>query len=713
MEHDSGPDHPETAARLEVVLKALEGREFSGLVRKDAPLASRAELATVHTAAHIDHVFASIPDQGWWNLDPDTVVSPASGRAALRAAGAVGAAVDAVIGGQAQNAFCAVRPGGHHAPRDRTGGFCLFNTIAIGARRARDRHGLSRIAIVDIDLHHGDGTQEIFWDDPAVLFASLHQWPFDPGTGAAAERGAFGNILNMPLPAGAGGRDFRSVVTTDLLPRLRGFCPELILVSAGFDAHRADPFGDLRLESDDYYWAAAQLLTVAKQCCEGRLVAVLEGGYDLSALAASSAVFVRALLDAAAGRDFALMPSYPTTVRVLDVATSATGEKRLLVVHLDQQHEIPCARSPVPQVGDLIELSGDELAPVIRKIGGAAAGAWNATGDAMRWRRPGPDGRTRMSLLHQRHAIRRVVRDYLDREGFIEIDVPLLVRGTTPDAAIASFEVADRYLGTSTEYQMKRLVAGGFERIYSLTQNFRAGDTGPRNNPEFTMLEWGRVGATLAAIEQDVEGFVLAAHRVLGGRDTLTYQGATIDLLPPWRRMKVAEALAAIAGFPVEDFSLATLQKAISGAGINVRAEQLQDRVLLFTVLLDHAQQRLGFDKPVFLRDWPAFLTSSALELHPAELADRSELFIAGVELADGFPSMTDYERQKQTFAAQQARRRAEGNALVTLDQRYLAALQVGLPPGAGMALGFDRLVMLLTGQAHISSVLSFAWEEV
>jgi acetoin utilization deacetylase AcuC-like enzyme len=296
--HDTGAGHVESPARLRAALRGLQHPDFSALEYREAPCADIAYLAAVHTTAHITKTFALIPTQGLWNLDPDTVVSPGSRAAALRAAGAVCAAVDAVMTGQAGNAFCAVRPPGHHADADHAAGFCLFNNIAIGAARARSRHRVERVAIVDFDLHHGNGTQSLFWNNRGVFFASLHQWPFDPGTGAAAENGAHDNVLNMPLSAGDGSKEFRAAVSTTLLPRLRRFAPQLLLVSAGFDAHRADPLGSLNLDDADFYWIGHELLKTARQYCNGRLVAVLEGGYDLPALGASAALFVRALLEA-------------------------------------------------------------------------------------------------------------------------------------------------------------------------------------------------------------------------------------------------------------------------------------------------------------------------------------------------------------------------------------------------------------------------------
>ncbi|HEX2595634.1 MAG TPA: histone deacetylase family protein, partial [Luteimonas sp.] len=228
-------------------------------------------------------------------LDPDTVLSPDSAEAGLRAAGAAVAAVDAVLGGDTTRAFCAVRPPGHHATNDTAMGFCLFNNVAIAALHALDAHGLQRVAIADFDVHHGNGTQAIFARDPRVLFASSHQMPLYPETGHASERGV-GNIVNAPLPPGAGGDAFRAAWSTQLLPALDAFAPQLLLVSAGFDAHRLDPLAQLQLEADDYAWLTAQLVAIADRRAGGRLVSLLEGGYDLDALRACSVAHVRALL---------------------------------------------------------------------------------------------------------------------------------------------------------------------------------------------------------------------------------------------------------------------------------------------------------------------------------------------------------------------------------------------------------------------------------
>jgi len=333
--------------------------------------------------------------------------------------------------------------------------------------------------------------------------------------------------------------------------------------------------------------------------------------------------------------------------------------------------------------------------------------------DALRWLRPIRNGNSRAELLRKRHVIRRAVRGWLDAEGFIEIDAPLLVRGTTPDAAIESFAVGDRYLVTSTEFQIKRMIAGGFERVYSLTQNFRLGDIGSLNNPEFTMLEWARAGADLEVIERDVEKFVATAAAAVGISDSLRFQNRTIDLRSPWNRLTVKEAVSAVASETLHDFELSSLQSAVRHCEIPVSETGWNDVGFLFSVLIAHVQGSLGHDRPVFLRDWPSFQASSAPSRTHQDVADRSELIIGGLEIADGFPSLTDAGRQREAFAAQQARRTSEGLSEVGIDERYIEALQSGLPEGAGMALGFDRLVMVLTNQTEILPVLAFGWGEL
>lgn len=293
--HDTGPGHPERAERLGAVIDGLRDA-FVGADWREAPRASRGQLLHVHDPALLEMVLETYPD-GRVMLDPDTVLSPASAEAALRAAGAGVAAVDAVMKGEARNAFCAVRPPGHHATVGEAMGFCLFNSIAVAARHALDKHGLSRVAVVDFDVHHGNGTQAIFEADPRVMYLSSHQWPLYPDTGRADERGA-GNIVNAPLPAGADGTAFRDAWRETLLPALDAFAPQLILVSAGFDAHWRDPLAQLRLVEDDYAWITAQLTALAGRHARGRIVSMLEGGYDLEALRDCSVAHVRALAGA-------------------------------------------------------------------------------------------------------------------------------------------------------------------------------------------------------------------------------------------------------------------------------------------------------------------------------------------------------------------------------------------------------------------------------
>jgi acetoin utilization deacetylase AcuC-like enzyme len=297
LEHDMGAGHPERPDRLRAIMAALEADEFAALERREAPPAAPEQIALVHPAAYIEAVEAAAPTEGLARLDGDTAMCPASLSAALRAAGAACAAVDAVVTGEVNNAFCAVRPPGHHAEPARAMGFCIFNNAAIGARHARAAHGLGRVAVIDFDVHHGNGTQAAFWDDAEMFYGSTHQMPLYPGSGAADERGA-GNIHNFPLPPGAGSAAFRQAFGDGLLPALTAFEPEFLVVSAGFDAHRADPLAQLQLATDDYAWASERLLELADRHCAGRLVSTLEGGYDLHALAAATAAHVAALMSA-------------------------------------------------------------------------------------------------------------------------------------------------------------------------------------------------------------------------------------------------------------------------------------------------------------------------------------------------------------------------------------------------------------------------------
>lgn len=294
LAHDTSRRHPESPARLTAVLDALSDGNFAALDRREAPRALREQLALIHPPRFIDAVLHAIPAEGHAALDPDTIVSPGSGEAALRAAGAVVAAVDAVLAGEAASAFCAVRPPGHHAEPERAMGFCLFNNVAIGAAHAR-KLGCARVAVVDFDVHHGNGTQAAFFNDGDFFYASTHQGNFYPGTGDADETGV-GNIVNVPLPAGAGSAPFRAAYDRTIFPALATFRPEFLLISAGFDAHRADPLAQLMVEEADFAWVTERLLDIAGDHAAGRVVSTLEGGYDLSALARSAAAHVAALM---------------------------------------------------------------------------------------------------------------------------------------------------------------------------------------------------------------------------------------------------------------------------------------------------------------------------------------------------------------------------------------------------------------------------------
>ena len=295
--HDTGRGHPERIARLEAVEAALAIADFDDLIREQAPAATEAQLRLAHPQSHIDRILGTRPRPGALvHLDPDTVMSAGSAEAALHGAGGAIAAVDAVLGGRVTRAFVATRPPGHHAEPDRPMGFCLFSNAAIAALHARTAHGLTRVAVVDFDVHHGNGTQAIAWGDADFFFASSHQFPFYPGTGAASETGAHGQIVNAPLPAGSGRAAFEAAWMGHILPALDAFRPEIIIISAGFDAHRDDPLGGLMLEAEDFAWVTDAILDVAARHTDGRVVSLLEGGYDLDALAASAAAHVKRLL---------------------------------------------------------------------------------------------------------------------------------------------------------------------------------------------------------------------------------------------------------------------------------------------------------------------------------------------------------------------------------------------------------------------------------
>lgn len=286
--HVTPPGHPERVERLAAVERGLAGLPVE---RRECPMGDEAEVLRCHPAGYLARVKAAVPSDGWAQLDGDTFLSPGSFDAAMRAVGGICAAVDTVVSGAAKTVFVAGRPPGHHAERETAMGFCLFGTVAIGAQRALDHHGLARIAVVDFDVHHGNGTQDLLWDERRCLIVSTHQMPLYPGTGRPEERGAHGQILNVPLRAGSGGRAMREVYESVVFPALAEWEPELLLISAGFDAHADDPLAGLEWRAEDYRWLTDRLCDFAG----GRVVSSLEGGYDLDALAASVAAHVGVL----------------------------------------------------------------------------------------------------------------------------------------------------------------------------------------------------------------------------------------------------------------------------------------------------------------------------------------------------------------------------------------------------------------------------------
>jgi acetoin utilization deacetylase AcuC-like enzyme len=296
MKHLNGPGHPERPDRLRAIESALEAEQFQTLARVQAPAASLAAIALCHPMEYVEAIRDASPTEGLVQLDADTSMSPGSFEAALHAVGGAMHAVDEVVGKKAANAFCVMRPPGHHAERTRPMGFCIFNQAAIAARHASTTHGLGRVAVVDFDVHHGNGTQDIFWADPTLMYCSTHQMPLYPGTGAADEHGEHDNIVNAPLRPGDGSEQFRAAMETRILPRLTAFGPELIVISAGFDAHMRDPLANLELSEADFGWATRKIMEVADKTAQGRVISVLEGGYDLEALSRSAAAHVIALM---------------------------------------------------------------------------------------------------------------------------------------------------------------------------------------------------------------------------------------------------------------------------------------------------------------------------------------------------------------------------------------------------------------------------------
>lgn len=297
-QHDPGPMHPECPDRLRAVLDGLDEQPFRHLTRAEAPEIDLRLVAMVHKPYYVEKIAGNVPVEGRVHLDPDTVMSPQSLEATRRASGAAVEAVDRVMAGDATNAFCAVRPPGHHAESSRAMGFCLFNGAAIAAFHARSAHQLDRVAVIDFDVHHGNGTQHSFEQEPNLFYGSSHQWPAYPGTGQENETGCANNIWNAPLAPGAGSGEFRDGYSKRILPALRKFAPDLLIISAGFDAHTRDPLAQLNVETEDYAWITEQLLDVAAENCAGRVVSLLEGGYDLTALRESVQVHVSALMAA-------------------------------------------------------------------------------------------------------------------------------------------------------------------------------------------------------------------------------------------------------------------------------------------------------------------------------------------------------------------------------------------------------------------------------
>ena len=298
LNHQNPMGHPERPERLRAIEQALEHERFQSLAREQAPRAADEIVALAHPMEYVEAIRSASPANGLVRLDADTSMSPGSLEAALRAVGGVTLAVDEVMNRKAANAFVAMRPPGHHTETARPMGFCLFNNAAIAARYAQKRYEIERAAIVDFDVHHGNGSQDIFWADKTVMYCSTHEMPLYPGTGATSERGEHDTIVNAPLSAGDGGDVFREAFETLILPRLHDFKPDLLIISAGFDAHTRDPLANLNLVEADYAWVTKKLMEIADKSAQGRVVSVLEGGYDLQGLSRSVAAHVAALMGA-------------------------------------------------------------------------------------------------------------------------------------------------------------------------------------------------------------------------------------------------------------------------------------------------------------------------------------------------------------------------------------------------------------------------------
>lgn len=296
LDHLTPLGHPERPDRLRAVERALEEEKFSSLAREQAPMVALETIALCHPMEYIESLREASPREGMIQIDADTSMSPGSFEAALRAAGGAVLAVNEVVTKRAANAFVATRPPGHHAETARPMGFCFFNNAAIAARHARKKHGLDRVALIDFDVHHGNGSQDIFWSDSKVLYCSTHEMPLYPGTGSPGERGEHNNIVNAPLHAGDGGQQFRAAMENIVLPQVEEFKPDMIVISAGFDAHMRDPLANLNLVEADFAWITRRLMDIADAVCGGRIVSVLEGGYDLEGLARSASAHVLTLM---------------------------------------------------------------------------------------------------------------------------------------------------------------------------------------------------------------------------------------------------------------------------------------------------------------------------------------------------------------------------------------------------------------------------------
>ncbi|MEJ1997558.1 MAG: histone deacetylase family protein [Maritimibacter sp.] len=297
LDHVTPDGHPEQVARLKAIEATLSAPGFAALNRRMAPLGAEEAIRRAHPSVQINRIREAIPESGIAQIEADTWASPGSWQAAMRAVGGMTAAIDAVLAGEVANAFVGARPPGHHAERAKAMGFCLFSNIAIGAMHALEVHGLSRVAILDFDVHHGNGTQNVLWNESRIHFASSHQMPLYPGTGAPHERGAYLQVMNVALDPGTGGEEMRAAWGDKILPWMREWEPELVLVSAGFDAHRADPLAGLYWETEDFGWLTHRICDLAEDCCDGRVVSTLEGGYDLEALAESVGQHVEVLME--------------------------------------------------------------------------------------------------------------------------------------------------------------------------------------------------------------------------------------------------------------------------------------------------------------------------------------------------------------------------------------------------------------------------------